>query len=95
MFLEILNSLRVPRIGRGTQRTTPNSALSDQCSSSKTNRLMLRDHGIEAAIPERSGQIANGKRLVRAGSRLPGLDKKAENAATPSTMSCRLHAAAR
>ena len=77
MFPEVLGSLRVPRIGGGRPRTTPDRALGDKAYSSKANRKMLRDRNIHAVIPERSDQIANRKRRGRAGGRPPGLDKEA------------------
>lgn len=77
MFPEVMGSLRVPRLGGGRPRTTPERALGDKAYSSKANRLLLRQRGIQAVIPERSDQVANRKRRGRHGGRPPGLAKEA------------------
>jgi transposase len=75
MFLEVLGSLRVSRLGGGRPRTTPDRAMGDKAYSSRANRKMLRDRGIHAVIPERSDQVANRKRRGQAGGRPPTFDK--------------------
>ena len=49
--------------------------MGDKAYSSKANRKMLRDRGIEAVIPERSDQAAIRKRRGQADGRPPTLDK--------------------
>lgn len=51
--------------------------MDDKAYSSKANGKLLRDRGIRAAIPERSDQITNRKRLCAQGGRLPRLDTEA------------------
>ena len=75
MFPEVLGSLRVLRLGGGRLRTTPDRSMGDKAYSSKANRKMLRDRGIEAVIPERSDQVANRKRRGQAGGRPPTFGK--------------------
>lgn len=77
MFLHLLDSLHVPRIGPGRARSRPDRALGDKAYSSKANRELLRSRGIQAVIPERSDQEANRKRRGRSGGRPIGLDKEA------------------
>lgn len=77
MFPEVMGSLKVPRAGGGRARTTPDRAMADKAYSSKANRALLRERGIQTVIPERSDQIANRKRLGTKGGRPPGLDKDA------------------
>jgi len=62
MFPEVMGILRVPRLGGGRPRIQPERALGDKAYSSKANRLLLRERGIQAVIPERSDQVANRKR---------------------------------
>ena len=75
MFPEVWGSLRVPRLGGGRSRTTPNQAMGDKAYSSKADRKMLRDRGIQAVIPARSDQVANRERRGQAGGRPPTFDK--------------------
>lgn len=77
MFLHLIDSLHVPRIGPGRARSRPDRALGDKAYSSKANRELLRSRGIQAVIPERSDQEANRKRRGRNGGRPIGLDKEA------------------
>jgi len=80
MFPQLMDSLRVARIGPGRARTRPNRMLGDKAYSSKANRELLRTHGIQAVIPERSDQVANRKRRGGNGGRT----RKHTNAATSS-----------
>lgn len=77
MFPEIMGSLSVPRAGGGRPRTKPDRAMGDKAYSSRANRQLLRDRGIQAVIPEPSGQIENRKRRGSKGGRPTGLDKEA------------------
>jgi len=69
MFSHLLAGLRVPRIGPGRPRTTPEAALADRAYSAKATRQLLRSRGITAVIPERSDQIAGRKRRGTKGGR--------------------------
>ncbi|TFC58545.1 hypothetical protein E3O62_10160 [Cryobacterium sp. TMT2-15-1] len=82
MFPEVLGSLRVPRLGGGRPRTTPDRAMGDKAYSSKANRKMLRDRGIQAVIPERSDQVANRKRRGHPVAAHPHSTRRRTNAAT-------------
>jgi transposase len=77
MFPEVMGSLKVVRPCGGRPRTTPDRTMADKAYSSKANRKLLRERGIQAVIPERSDQIANRKRLGANGGRPPGLDTEA------------------
>ena len=76
MFPHLLDCLRVARAGRGRPRTTPDRTLGDKAYSSKAIRKLLRDHGIQAVIPEPADQIANRKRRGSRGGRPPSLDRE-------------------
>lgn len=56
MFVPLLESLAVPRIGPGRPRTRPDKALGDKAYSSKGNRAYLRRPGIATVISEPSDQ---------------------------------------
>jgi len=73
MFPELMDSLRVARIGPGRARTRPDRLLGDKAYSSRANREFLRIRGIQIVIPERSDQVANRKRRGRNGGRCGGL----------------------
>jgi transposase len=77
MFPELMDSLRVARIGPGRARTRPDRLLGDKAYSSRANREFLRTRGIQIVIPERSDQVANRKRRGRNGGRTIGLDQEA------------------
>ncbi|MFE7302238.1 IS5 family transposase [Streptomyces sp. NPDC057579] len=70
----VLGDIRVPRLGRGRPRTTPDALLGDKAYSSKQIRADLAARGIRAVIPERADQQANRKRKGCAGGRPRTLD---------------------
>lgn len=70
----VLADIRVPRLGGGRPRTTPDAVLGDKAYSSKGNRAMLRRRGIKVVIPEPADQQANRKRRGSAGGRPPSFD---------------------
>ncbi|MFG2631743.1 IS5 family transposase [Streptomyces sp. NPDC048473] len=70
----VLGDIRVPRLGRGRPRTTPDALLGDKAYSSKQIRADLMARGIRAVIPERTDQQANRKRKGRGGGRPRTLD---------------------
>jgi len=74
MFKPLMESLSVARVGPGRPRTRPDKLLGDKAYSSKANRELLRNRGIEAVISEPSDQKANRKRRGHAGGRPPAFN---------------------
>ncbi|MCX4098510.1 IS5 family transposase [Nocardia sp. alder85J] len=74
---EVLDGVRVPRLGGGAPRTNPDALLGDKAYSSAANRKLLRRRRIRAVIPERADQLANRKRKGRDGGRAPSFDREA------------------
>ncbi|MGW6576311.1 IS5 family transposase [Streptomyces sp. NPDC054945] len=70
----LLGDIRVPRLGPGRPRTTPDALLADKAYSSKHVRADLAVRGIRTVIPERADQQANRKRKGRSGGRPRTLD---------------------
>lgn len=77
MLEQVLDDIRVPRVGSGRPRTRPESVAADKAYASGVNRRMLRARGITAVIPEKSDQIAARKRKGSAGGRPPAFDTDA------------------
>lgn len=69
MLAQVLDDIRVPRIGGGRPRTRPDAVLADKAYGSNENRRMLRARGITAVIPEKSNQITARKRKGSNGGR--------------------------
>jgi transposase len=76
-FAAVLDGIRIPRVGKGRPRTTPDQVLADKAYSSRTIRALLRRRGIAVTIPERRDQIANRHRRGSLGGRRPAFDKAA------------------
>ena len=57
----LLGELRVPRVGPGRPRTTPDALRGDKAYSARAHREDLRSRGITAVIPERADQIGHRK----------------------------------
>ena len=76
MLPEVLADVRVPRLGPGRPRTTPEALLADKAYSSRATRTLLRTRGIQAVIPEPSDQRANRARRGSAGGRPASYDKQ-------------------
>jgi transposase len=74
LFPQLMNSLRVARVGPGRPRTRPDYLLADKGYSSRANRALLRERGIAHTIPEKSDQAAYRRRRGCAGGRPPGFD---------------------
>lgn len=74
MFPELLDAVRVMRVGSGRPRTRPDRVLADKAYSSAAIRRMLRERGIGAVIPERADQIQNRKNRGSVGGRPPVFD---------------------
>ena len=65
----LLAELRVPRLGPGRPRTTPEALRGDKAYSARAHRALLRSRGITAVIPEPADQIGNRKRRGSHGGR--------------------------
>jgi hypothetical protein len=73
-FIPLMESIRIPRRGRGRPRKRPGRAMGDKAYSSKVNRAYLRRHGIQAVIPVKEDQKANRLKRGSAGGRPPNFD---------------------
>lgn len=58
-FIPVLAKVHVTRTGGGRPRTRPNIVLADKAYTSKANRAHLRQRGIRACIPSKTGQDAH------------------------------------
>src|SRR5512141_2134471 len=65
----LLAELRVPRLGPGRARTTPDVLRGDKAYSARAHRAHLRSRGITTVIPERSDQIGHRKNRGSHGGR--------------------------
>lgn len=70
----LLDELRVPRLGPGRPRTTPDALRADKAYSARAHRKLLRDRGITAVIPEPSDQIGHRKNKGSRGGRPVAFD---------------------
>jgi len=77
MFAPLMEQLSVARTGAGRPRTRPDRLLGDKAYSSRANRAILRDRGIQAVISEPSDQKQHRIRRGRAGGRPPAFDSDA------------------
>lgn len=75
-FTEVLETIRVPRIGRGRPRTRPEHIVADKAYSSRAIRGWCRRRGIGVTIPERADQVAGRRRRGSAGGRPPTFDRE-------------------
>jgi transposase len=66
---KLLAELRVPRLGAGRPRTTPNALRGDKAYSARAHRAHLRARGITAVIPEQADQIGHRKNRGSHGGR--------------------------
>ncbi|GAB7106556.1 IS5 family transposase [Streptomyces phaeofaciens JCM 4814] len=71
-FEPVMERIRVPRLGLGRPRSTPDSVRADRAYSNRRTRQYLRRRGIRHVIPEKSDQAMNRVRRGRAGGRPPG-----------------------
>ncbi len=69
MLPALLASLRVPRIGAGRPRTTPDALLGDKAYSARAHRAHLRGRRVTTVIPEPADQAAHRQRRGRRGGR--------------------------
>ena len=70
----LLSQLRIPRLGAGRPRTTPEALRGDKAYSAKAHRDHLRARGVKVVIPEKTDQQANRKNRGSGGGRPVGLD---------------------
>jgi transposase len=75
-FAAVLSRIRVPRVGPGRPRTTPDRVLADKAYSSKANRRLLARRGISAVIPVKDDQRANRKKKGSRGGREYAFDQE-------------------
>lgn len=61
-FGQVLDGIRVPRVGTGRPRRTPTRVLGDKAYSSRAIRRLLWRRGIAVMIPERLDRAANRRR---------------------------------
>jgi putative transposase len=70
----LLAELRVPRLGPGRPRTTPEALRGDKAYSARAHREHLRRRGITAVIPEPADQVGHRKKRGSRGGRPVGFD---------------------
>jgi transposase len=75
MLPDLLDEIRVPRLGPGRPRTTPDKVLGDKAYSSRATRTLMRMRGIVAVIPEPADQRANRIRRGARGGRPVSYDR--------------------
>jgi transposase len=83
---KLLAELRVPRLGPGRPRTTPQALRADKAYSARAHRRLLRSRGIIAVIPEPSDQIQHRRNKGSRGGRPVGFDT--EDYKNRSTVEC-------
>lgn len=70
----LLAELRVPRLGPGRPRTTPEALRGDKAYSARAHRAHLRARGVTAVIPEPGDQIGHRRNKGSRGGRPVGFD---------------------
>lgn len=75
MLGEVLADIRVPRLGPGRPRTTPDAVVADKAYSNGIIRRMLAARGIRTVIPQKTDELASRGRKGSAGGRPPRLDR--------------------
>ncbi len=70
----LLNQLRIPRLGAGRPRTTPEALRGSKAYSAKAQHDHLRARGVRVVIPEKTDQQANRKNRGSRGGRPVGVD---------------------
>ncbi|MGY2115756.1 IS5 family transposase [Nocardia gipuzkoensis] len=73
-FAAVLDSIRVPRLGRGRARVRPDRVLADKAYSSAANRAYLRERGSPATIPVSADQAGHRRNRGRGGGGPPAFD---------------------
>lgn len=77
MLTQILDEVRVPRLGPGRPRTRPHAVIADRAYATGVNRSELRRRAIKVVIPDKRDQAAARMRCGRRGGRPPGFDAEA------------------
>jgi transposase len=75
VFTEVINDIRVPRIGPGRPRTRPDAVIADKAYSNGIIRDYLTRRGIKTVIPQKSNEKTSRKNKGSAGGRPPALDE--------------------
>ncbi|MFD9593716.1 IS5 family transposase [Kitasatospora sp. NPDC059973] len=75
-FQTVLEKIRVPRVGPGRPRKTPDSVMADKAYSNRPCRDYLRRRGIPHTIPEKIDSQAARSRRGSRGGRPPGFDQE-------------------
>ena len=65
----LLDQLRIPRLGYGRPRTTPEALRGNKAYSAKAHRDHLRARGVKVMIPEKADQQANRRNRGSRGGR--------------------------
>ncbi|MFF4782810.1 IS5 family transposase [Streptomyces griseorubiginosus] len=76
LFTEVMDRIRVARIGGGHPRTRPDHVIADRAYSSRKNRAYLRTRHIPHTIPEKRDQTGHRLRRGSAGGRPPTFDRE-------------------
>lgn len=74
MLSEVLDDIRVPRLGLGAPRTRPDVVVADRAYTNGVNRRMLAARRVQAVIPQKNTEIAARLRRGSAGGRPPAFD---------------------
>lgn len=74
-FKQVLDKIRVPRLGPGRPRKKPDSLAADKAYSNGPCRDYLRRRGIRHTIPEKADSQAARQRKGSRGGRPPGFDE--------------------
>ncbi|RKT54877.1 transposase [Saccharothrix australiensis] len=75
-FEQVMEAIRVPRIGPGRPRTRPDHVIADKGYSSRRIRAYLRGRGIRHTIPERVDQVNGRLNRGSRGGRPPAFDRR-------------------
>lgn len=74
VFTEVIDDIRVPRLGSGRPRTRPDAVIADKAYSNSIIRNYLSARGIKAVIPQKSNEKNSRKHKGSAGGRPPAFD---------------------
>ncbi|WSV08688.1 IS5 family transposase [Streptomyces sp. NBC_01020] len=88
LFYEVMNRIRMPRLGGGRRRVRPDYVLADRAYSSRAIREYLRRRQTPHTIPEKRDQAGHRIRRGSAGGRPPGFDR--ETYARRHKVECRI-----
>lgn len=76
-LVEVIDEIRVPRIGPGRPRTRPDVVIADKAYSNGVIRSLLASRGIKTVIPQKSNDQASRKHKGTRGGRPPAFDAQA------------------